>query len=320
VDPVPWLWVAAAVLSWWIGAFAAGVRYELVRLEAGEEPGEGYELVSLLRRLRDDPVSLALRLRFSRFLAAAFVPLTLAAAVAHLTWELTVAVFAAGWLAPAAADAAGGGRLIRRVGRLRGGLIYGLWARLTLPVVRLTAPLLRLRTEPLEEAAERTLVLAESQAALTASRGRLGREERRLLRGLLASGSIQVGDIMTPWEGVRRLDARISLPEAVRAVHDSGHSRLPVLEDGKVVGLVTAKDLLGRSGQEPGGLGGLLRLPYFVNLELTGRDLLEELQAARVHLAVVVDLLGRLVGIVTMEDLLEEIVGELHDEREREES
>jgi len=315
---VPLLWVAAAIVAWWTGAFAAGVRYDLVRLEAGEEPGEGYELVSLLRRLRDDPVSLGLRLRFSRFFAAAFVPLTLAIAVADLSWPWTLAAFGGGWFAAAATEATGGGRLTRRVGRLRGGALYGIWARLTFPVVRITGPLLRLRTSPAVAEDERPLVNAESQAALTAGRGRLGWEERRLLRGLLTSGSIRVADIMTPWDRVRGLDADTGLSEAARIVHDSGHSRLPVLDGGRVIGLLTAKDLLTRSADAGDDLSTNLRFPYFVTGSLTGRDLLEELQAARVHLAVVVDPLGRLVGIVTMEDLLEEIVGELHDERERE--
>jgi CBS domain containing-hemolysin-like protein len=64
-------------------------------------------------------------------------------------------------------------------------------------------------------------------------------------------------------------------------------------------------------------VGALLRPVYFVRREETVADLLDELQEGRVHLAVVVDVLGRHVGIVTMEDVLEEIVGELHDERER---
>ncbi len=320
MDPVPLLWVVVALGSWWIGAFAAGVRYDLVRLEGGEEPGEGYDLVSFLRRLRDDPVSLGLRLRFSRHLTAAFLPLSLAAAAADLSWPWTVAALGAGWLLGAATEVAGGGRVIRRVGRLRGGMLYGVWARLTLPPVRLTRPLLRLRTEPLEAEEAPSRVTAESQAAITAVRGRLGREERKLLRGLLASGSIRVSDIMTPWDRVHRLNASLPVAAAAAAVHASGHSRLPVVEDERVVGLVTAKDLLRSDLDETAGLSELVRPPYFVTGRLTGRDLLEELQAARVHLAVVVDPLGRLIGIVTMEDLLEEIVGELHDERERERS
>ena len=66
-----------------------------------------------------------------------------------------------------------------------------------------------------------------------------------------------------------------------------------------------------------GSIRAILRPVYFVRQEVTVQALFDELQEARVHLAVVVDRLGRKVGIVTMEDILEEIVGEIHDERER---
>ncbi len=86
------------------------------------------------------------------------------------------------------------------------------------------------------------------------------------------------------------------------------------------MGLVTVKDLLpypAANRATPRSLGEVLRPAYFVRQEETIQDLFDELREARLHLAVVVDRLGRTVGIVTVEDMLEEIVGELHDERER---
>jgi CBS domain-containing protein len=314
------LWLLLAVLSWWLGAVGAGARREAIRLERGAWSGEDYALVARIRRLHDDGVSLALRLRFSRVWAGVFVPLGLAAAAADLRWEWILLAIFMGWITAASAEAAGGGRLVRRLARLRGGLGYGAWARISEPGARLARPLLSLRAPPSPSGAHQTLVLAETQAALTRSGAELGRVERRFLRRLLASTSIVVADIMTRWESVRWIDGSADGDEAAAVIRESGHTRLPVRDGERVVGLLTAKNLLVHTravDTAPGSVRDLMRPVYFVRQEETMKRLLDELQEARVHLAVVVDRLGRHVGIVTMEDVLEEIVGELHDERER---
>jgi CBS domain-containing protein len=315
------LWLVPLAAAWWLGATGAGVRRELRLLEAGRFPTEDYALVSLLRRLQDDPVLLGLRLRFSRLFTAAFLPLCLAALGQSLSWEGMVGAALLGWFIGAATEAAGGGMPARRMGRLRRGSGYNVWARLTQPWARLVKPLLGYRVARSGEARQPTLVMAESRATLLTSGGRLGREERRFLRRLLASTSILVADILTRWDKVDRLDVNTTPVDAMAQIHASGHSRLPVMRDGRVIGLVTAKDHLSRKGDPKGEevtLHPLLRPVYFVRQEVTMQALLDELQEARVHLAVVLDRLGRYEGIVTMEDVLEEIVGELHDERERE--
>ncbi len=313
-------WILVAGLGWWVGAAAAAVRFDLVQLDSTGTGVRDYALGALLRRLRDEPVVLGLRLRFSRFFAAAWVPLALAAAAAGISWHWAVGAWLLGAFTTAAADATGGTRAVRRLGRLRGGAVYAAWARLTLPAARLSRPLLALRLPTPAEEEAGSLVSAESRAALAAAGGRLGREERRLLRRLLAGTTKVVADLMTPWDRVYTLDAGATVAEAAAAVHASGHSRLPATEGGRVVGLVTVKDLLPRThgaATDTGPVRAILRPVYFVRRETTMEDLLDEFQEARVHLAVVVDRLGRREGIVTMEDVLEEIVGELHDERER---
>jgi CBS domain-containing protein len=321
-------WLLVAFAAWWIGALGAGARRELLLLDEGgstllDAGGEDdYRVLSLLRRLEDDPIALAMRCRLSRYLAGAFVPLGLAAAAAPLpgAW-IGVAVFA-GWLSSAAAEASGGGVLPRRMGRARAGIGYTWWARITGLPARLTARLLRIRLPHETGEAARVLVRAESQAVLAATGSGLGREERRFLRRLLASTGILVADIQVPWSRVVRVDAAATLDEAEAVVRDSGRSRLPVVDGVRVAGVLNAKDLLVRNQDPASGsapVRGLLRPAYFVRQEETVRALLDELQTARSHLAVVVDRLGRSVGIVTMEDVLEEIVGELYDEREREE-
>ncbi len=112
--------------------------------------------------------------------------------------------------------------------------------------------------------------------------------------------------------------------EAIDRVIDEGHSRIPVYESGidEIIGIVYAKDLLPflkAGAPERPTLRSLLRTPVFVPESMSVDDLLHELQRRKVHLAVVLDEYGGTAGLVTIEDLLEEIVGEIQDEYDEEE-
>ena len=307
------LWFLAAGVAWWMGATSAALRRDVLLLESGQAQSGDYKLVALLNRFRDEAELLAVRCRIARGASAAFLPLGLAGAVWPLpsAWVIVAALL--GWLLGATAEASAGGTLAQRLGRSHGGTGYGLWGKLLQPGARLVRPIVRVLEESRAEPAP-AHVLAESQAGRTAAGSELGREERRFLRRILASTGILVADILTRWDGVRWIPGETSVSDAVTAIRDSGHSRLPVLADGRVIGVVNVKDLLAVNGSARTRLP--LRPAYFVRQEVTVRALLEELRGAREHLTVVVDRLGRLVGIVTMEDVLEEIVGELYDERE----
>jgi CBS domain containing-hemolysin-like protein len=114
------------------------------------------------------------------------------------------------------------------------------------------------------------------------------------------------------------------MEEAIDKVVDEGHSRVPVYEEtiDEIVGILYAKDLLpfleGSAG-EPPALRTLLRTPVFVPESMSVDDLLHEFQRRKVHLAIVLDEYGGTAGLVTIEDLLEEIVGEIQDEYDVEE-
>ncbi|HVM00585.1 MAG TPA: hemolysin family protein [Egibacteraceae bacterium] len=148
--------------------------------------------------------------------------------------------------------------------------------------------------------------------------------ERKMIHSIFELGDTVVREIMVPRPDM----VMVSADEPLRAVLDTilraGHSRIPVYRDDrdKIVGLIYAKDVLRRlhaRGDEHGPWEDLLRPPYFVP-ELKPVDaLLRELQAAKVHLAIVVDEYGATAGLVTIEDILEEIVGEIVDEYDREE-
>ena len=123
---------------------------------------------------------------------------------------------------------------------------------------------------------------------------------------------------MIPRIDIFALETGTSIEDAITALNNSGHSRVPVFEEtiDNVVGLLYAKDLL-RASQEdeqPDSIRPYLRQAYFVPEAKKVDELLREMKARRVHMAVVVDEYGGMAGIVTLEDIVEEIVGEIRDE------
>ncbi|MBA2528963.1 MAG: HlyC/CorC family transporter [Euzebyales bacterium] len=151
------------------------------------------------------------------------------------------------------------------------------------------------------------------------------KSERAMIHSIFELGDTLVREIMVPRPDMVMVSADDNLATVLDTILRAGHSRIPVYRDDrdKIVGLVYAKDVLRRlhtSGDEEGPWEDLLRSPYFVP-ELKPVDaLLRELQTEKVHLAVVVDEYGATAGLVTIEDVLEEIVGEIVDEYDREEA
>jgi CBS domain containing-hemolysin-like protein len=120
------------------------------------------------------------------------------------------------------------------------------------------------------------------------------------------------------------LASEATIGEAIDAIVSEGHSRIPVFEGSidEIVGIVYAKDLLPflkAGAPDPPPLRSLLRTPVFVPESMSVDDLLHELQRRKVHIAIVLDEYGGTAGLVTIEDLLEEIVGEIQDEYDEEE-
>lgn len=148
--------------------------------------------------------------------------------------------------------------------------------------------------------------------------------ERRMLRSIFAFGGTTVREVMTPRPDIVAVELSTSWDDAVRIIGDAEHSRVPMYDDSidSIVGIVYAKDLLPIiHGEEnpPGNLRGLEREATFVPEAKKIDDLLREFQQRRIHLAVVVDEYGGTAGIVTLEDILEELVGEIQDEYDEEE-
>lgn len=148
--------------------------------------------------------------------------------------------------------------------------------------------------------------------------GTLEKGEREMIYSIFHFGDTLAKEIMVPRIDVQALDIKDTLGEARETFVQAGHSRVPVYEDtvDNVVGLLYAKDLLSISTDEDqiAQHRDMLRLVYFVPETKKVDELLAEMQARSMHMAIVVDEYGGVAGVVTLEDIVEEIVGEIRDE------
>ncbi|MFQ5969858.1 MAG: hemolysin family protein [Nitrososphaerales archaeon] len=144
------------------------------------------------------------------------------------------------------------------------------------------------------------------------------KEEKKLLEEVLEFHDIPVRAVMTPRKNMVVLNARMLLWEALPLINKSGYSRIPIIEGTKdnIVGIVHDRDLLRALETKSTDLmlKDIARKPLFVSQEKKISELLKEFQSRRIHMAVVVDEFGGTEGLVTLEDIIEELVGEIVDE------
>jgi magnesium and cobalt exporter, CNNM family len=154
--------------------------------------------------------------------------------------------------------------------------------------------------------------------------GVLEAEEEQMINAVIELGDRRVHEVMIPRIDIAAIPVTASLDDAVATFIEEGHSRVPVYEESvdEIVGILYAKDLLPflrpSSGPRP-ELRTLLRTPVYIPESMTIDDLLHEFQRRKVHIGIVLDEYGGTAGLVTIEDLLEEIVGEIQDEYDTEE-
>ena len=142
-------------------------------------------------------------------------------------------------------------------------------------------------------------------------------DDQRLLEGIVKFGSIEVRQIMKPRMDIIALDTEMTYPEVLKLILENGYSRLPAFQENldQVSGILYIKDLLRHlNANDDFKWPNLLRPPFFVRENKKIDDLLKEFQERKMHMAVVVDEYGGTSGLVTMEDVLEEIVGDISDE------
>jgi CBS domain containing-hemolysin-like protein len=142
--------------------------------------------------------------------------------------------------------------------------------------------------------------------------------ERQMIYSIMELGDTLAREIMAPRIDMLALDVTTPLEEAIDTFLRTGHSRVPVYEEtiDNTLGLLYAKDLLQvwREGKQLDSLRSLLRPAYYIPEAKKVNDLLKEMQSQRIHMAIVVDEYGGIAGLVTLEDIIEEILGEIRDE------
>ncbi len=205
-------------------------------------------------------------------------------------------------------------------------VIVPVWqlTRISYPLVRLLRVLTRgiLRPFGRELLSKEATPLSEDQFVTFIEegeeRGVIPVQDGEMMKRILALDEITAEEVMVPRTDMQAIEVNTDLEEVLQFVTEDGHSRYPVYEEVRdnVIGILYVKDLLKMlvSGEKDVPLRKLLRPAYFVPTTKPVNVLLREFQRERVHMAVVVDEYGGVAGILTLEDILEEIVGEIEDE------
>jgi len=169
--------------------------------------------------------------------------------------------------------------------------------------------------EQVVDAAREEIRVAIEDAA---SEGALQADEKDMIEGVLEFEDVEVHEIMTPRTEMECLDVSTSLEETMAAVAGFHHSRIPVYEGvrDKVVGVVRVKDLPAAAAGGDASLRELMRQPFFVPETKRAVSLLRDFKQRHVHIAIILDEYGGVTGLVTVEDVVEQIVGELEDDPE----
>ncbi|MBK8340970.1 MAG: gliding motility-associated protein GldE [Flavobacteriales bacterium] len=141
-------------------------------------------------------------------------------------------------------------------------------------------------------------------------------EEQRILKGIVKFGSVEVRQVMRPRTAMIAFDKKLTFAELLSSIVESGFSRVPVYEEtmDRIVGILHIKDVLPHIDQQDLNWHLKLREPYYVPETKKLDDLLLEFQKKKVHVAIVVDEYGGTSGLITLEDVIEEIVGDITDE------
>jgi putative hemolysin len=201
-------------------------------------------------------------------------------------------------------------------------------ARILGPVISLLTGITRSITRLLGAEVSNDAQITAEELRLIVERGGeqgvLEAEEEQMINAVIELGERHIHEVMVPRVSIVNLPVTATFEQAIDEIIAEGHSRIPVFEKtiDHIVGILYAKDLLPylrAAAEEPPPLRTLLRPPLFVPESMSVDDLLHELQRRKVHLAIVLDEYGGTAGLVTIEDLLEEIVGEIQDEYDVEE-
>jgi len=176
------------------------------------------------------------------------------------------------------------------------------------------------KTKPRDEGTELTEEIYDLMDAGQA-KGLISDEVSEMVHAVLDLKETKAYEIMVPRTQVVSAPLTISLNDAIKLISDCGHTRIPICKDSidEILGILHAKDLLKMCSNDPGsGIPTeILRKPHFVSFNQKASDVLRELKERKTHLAIVTDEYGGTAGIITVEDVIEEIVGEIMDEHDK---
>lgn len=154
------------------------------------------------------------------------------------------------------------------------------------------------------------------------AKGLLSNEESHMVLGILDLKKTEAHSIMIPRTDISSAPINSTLGEIIKLVTDCGHTRIPIHNENvdEIIGILHAKDLLKHWGEAPASKisSEILRKPYFIPENRKVSELLRDLRGKKNHLAIITDEYGGTAGIITIEDILEEIVGEIMDEHDNE--
>ena len=166
-----------------------------------------------------------------------------------------------------------------------------------------------------EEEIKQLIKMSEEEGVIEA-------KEKEMLHGVLNVFDKVVREIMTPRIDIISAEVKTSISDVIYLITTKGHSRIPLYEDNldNIIGFMYAKDLLNIDHQNKNiNLRQFMRKAVFIPETTHIKDLFEQMKASKLHLAIVIDEHGSVAGLVTLEDIIEEIVGEIHDEYDKEE-
>lgn len=197
------------------------------------------------------------------------------------------------------------------------------------PITKVLTDVLGVMTKNLDNTSSRT-ALQESEisdlANLSVEQGTIKEGEHELIHGIVSFKTVMAREIMTPRVDIAAISVNDSYDDLMNVINESGHSRLPLYEESldKVIGIIYAKDLLPylktpdlRNKLQ---LKSIAREVLYVPATKLINDLLSEFQEKKIHIGIVVDEYGGTAGLISLEDVLEEIVGEIRDEHDKEEA
>jgi CBS domain containing-hemolysin-like protein len=333
-----WLGIGAGIMAGLVvaGFFAAceGAFFQLA-MPTGRDGAEREAGSSHTARLLERPDRLQAALELGHLLGVVWV--------AALTWVVTrrilggapeivafaVAILVAGFVVVVVGELAPKALGMQRAAAwtTRVSPIIAAWRAMLTPVIAVAAALGR-ATERMVPPASQTAPPASDDlrtlVAETTERSELELGEREMITSIFAFGETTVREVMTPRTDIVALEITAPWDEIMATVRESERSRVPVYEESldRIVGLVYAKDLLAIAhglAEPPERLTEILWDAAFVPEAKKIDDLLRQFQGEEIHMAVVVDEYGGTAGIVTLEDILEELVGEIQDEYDVEE-